>query len=244
MRSPDRSRLSSTCIAARWQKRSFYRAPRDRWRGLIDTIALYSGGRRNNVYTNPRQDIMSIAYSPSGHILFEVQGRNKLWALPFSASKLEATGEPVLIYSDAAQPGVANDGTLIFRSQGGRSPYRFARVDRAGRVLSTIGTPRFHTTYPPRWSSDGKQILASTRPDGNATSDLWIYEQTNQYQLTFLKEQHALYPARSPDGSSVAFARSDPNVGRSEVALLTLNGGEARDLARVLGRYSPQRGTL
>jgi hypothetical protein len=65
---------------------------------------------------------MLTAYSPSGHILFETLGRvpDSIWALPFSLSKLEATGEPLLVYSGAATPSVADDGTLLYEPQAAR----------------------------------------------------------------------------------------------------------------------------
>jgi hypothetical protein len=62
----------------------------------------------NQFITNP-------VYSPTGHILYHREPENPgLWALPFSAAKLEVTGQPFLVVPNADFPSVAADSTLAF----------------------------------------------------------------------------------------------------------------------------------
>ena len=57
---------------------------------------------------------MHPAYSPTGHILYgRGDSRINIWAIPFDLENLRTTGEPFLVISNALQPSVSNDGTLV-----------------------------------------------------------------------------------------------------------------------------------
>src|SRR5262249_8772358 len=83
--------------------------------GGVDTLALVAGGKRKQILQLEGQDIWHAVYSPTGHILFRRQPENQgIWALPFSLSRLESTGDPFLVTPDGNFPSVSSDGTLVY----------------------------------------------------------------------------------------------------------------------------------
>ena len=86
--------------------------------------------------------IRSASYSPSGHIVFEREGENAgIWAVPFSADRLETTGEPVFV-ARAASPSVSDNGTLAYRLSAATGPLQVAAVSFKGVVEKPIASPQ------------------------------------------------------------------------------------------------------
>ncbi len=203
----------------------------------IDTLAVSSGKTRKNIYVLPGGNGMgSLAYSRSGHILFSGDLSSALWALPFDLTKLRASGDPILVYPRANFITIANDGTLLFQSAAREQLKRFARVDRTGKVLAQFGVPQLYHPGSLRLSGDRKRILTASRISEEGSTDLWIQNETNSYQLTFVKEGHAIFPAWSPDNSAVTFTLRDNKDAQAWfIELLPLNGAASLRLARGLG---------
>jgi len=114
-------------------------------------------------------DVYRPRYAPSGHIVFERRSPAVgLWAVPFSAERLEVAGEPFLI-GEGAEPSVADDGTLLFTPERGDQSMKLAWFSLDGRVGPTIAGPQ-------PWreglgvSPDGARLLASGE-DG-----LWLFD--------------------------------------------------------------------
>ena len=91
----------------------------------------------------PDEQLASPIYSPSGHILYERSGRRAtsgIWAVPFSLSSLEVTGEPFLAVPVQASPSISDDGTLVFARFEERS--QLVWLNRKGRIEGSIGQPQ------------------------------------------------------------------------------------------------------
>jgi dipeptidyl aminopeptidase/acylaminoacyl peptidase len=134
-------------------------------------------------------------------VVFERQAA--VWALPFAMGDERPGGEPFLVLSDARQPTVAADGTLVMLSGGLQSDAGLAWIDRAGAIVRTIAEPR-DLLLVPRVSPDGRSAVAA-RGRGNDT-DLWIYdiERGSERRLTFESSADSL-PTWSPDGQFIVY---------------------------------------
>ena len=113
--------------------------------------------------------VRSVAYSPSGHIVFEREGENAgIWAVPFSADRLETIGEPVFV-ARGAWPSTSDNGTLAYRVPAATGPLQLAPVSFTGVVEKPIASPQ-------NWraglaiSSDGASMAASDN------AGIWIYD--------------------------------------------------------------------
>ena len=92
---------------------------------------------------------VSIAYSPSGHLVYRalVQSRGGVvWAIPFSLRELEITGEAFPIAQNAGAPSMANDGTLLFNDFS-EALFKFVWVNRRGEKLADATRPARRQGY-------------------------------------------------------------------------------------------------
>jgi len=151
-----------------------------------DTIGLLAGGSRREILRLSGERIRNPAVSTTGHILYERETTNPgVWALPFSLSRLEAEGPPVLVVPGARLPSVSRDGTLAFvRSEEG--PVSLVRVTRGGDVEDVAKLPRaFAPMLVPLFFGPGYRVGAalSLSPDGGRlalaigfTQGLWVHD--------------------------------------------------------------------
>ncbi len=188
-----------------------------------DTIELLSRGKRTVVLRLEGQTLESPVWSPTGHIVFRRSPQNSgVWALPFSLGRLEPTGEPFLVASNAILPSVADDGTLVLRA-GSRSRIRqLTWIDRAGNVLGTVGDPEegLDVITGPAIAPDGVRI-AIGQSVGTEESDLWIFDSARgtKTRLTFepgIEDD----PAWTPDGARIVYSAG--TTGCTSVACLSI----------------------
>lgn len=200
----------------------------------IDTIEVLADGERKVVFREPGAVLALPVYSPTGHILFERSDAvTGLWSLPFSLSKLEATGPAVLITAEGSHPDVARDGTLLYSSMGSEGRHRLAFVGLDGAVSSEIGEPVQHADNA-QLSPDGK-ALAICLEEGS-DSNLWVYdlELRSRNRLVFKAgcggRQGSI--AWAPDASVIVFGDADSGA----VRVISTDGGsgEASVLAEGL----------
>lgn len=173
-----------------------------------DTIDLLVGGERRRVIQHPDQSISMPVYSPSGHILYHREPTNPgIWALPFSLSKLEPTGEPFLAVPEGALPSVGSDGTLVYSRGTLRTKTQIVWVDRSGRELGTVGPQEEQTPFP-SISPDGRRVAVPVRENENR--DIWILDTVRETKtrLTF-DEESETRPFWSPDGNRIYYRWGD-----------------------------------
>jgi serine/threonine protein kinase/dipeptidyl aminopeptidase/acylaminoacyl peptidase len=199
---------------------------------IVDSLAVYSSGRRKEVLRLDGAAIQSVAYSRSGHLLFHRSDTTPgVWAVPFSPGRLAVTGEPFLVVADFVRPSVAMDGTLVF-VRGQLSPLRkIVEVDRTGQIIRAFGHIQEEATAD-QLSPDGK-LLAVTALD-NTNWDVWIYDVEREVKVRFTFDSTADVFARwSPSGDKLLYRIAD----ESEVRLARVDGkGEPRTVASTGGR--------
>jgi len=175
-----------------------------------DTIALWAGGERRNLLTLLGSDLEGPTYSPSGHLLFTRSKSNEgLWALPFSLSSLEATGEPFLVVPWGSQASASSDGNLVYLDSRARSDKELVWFDAEGTILGTIGKPQMGMNFPVI-SPDGTKVAVSGEEDKDW--DIWVHDEAGRKsRITFDKGREAK-PRWPRDGSRVFYHhRVGPN---------------------------------
>ncbi len=183
-----------------------------------DSLTLLSGTTRKVLLQYDGQTIWHPVYSPTGHILFWRNPTNSgLWALPFSLSRLEVTGEPFLVVPDANYPSVADDGTLLYVRRAGSVPLQLVWVDRSGKVLGAIGEPQ-QDIRRPSLSPDGRRVAAIVIQNGEW--DLWSYDlqRGTRTRLTFTPTGQEWDPAWTPNGKEIVY------VGEGKLLRISADG--------------------
>ncbi len=169
----------------------------------IDALRLATGERRTVL-----EGASLAKYAPSGHLLFAREGF--LFAVPFDAEKLEATGAPVPVVenvmgsrnSGIVHAAVAANGLLAYVE--GTSRSRQAFMTWRGRDGSSERLPLPPNNYQnPAVSPDGRRIAVAIA--GESNFDIWTYdlERETLTRLTF--EGNNQFPVWSPDSRSIAF---------------------------------------
>jgi Tol biopolymer transport system component/tRNA A-37 threonylcarbamoyl transferase component Bud32 len=166
------------------------------------------------------------AYSPSGHIIY-VDGNGDstaIWALPFSLSKLQATGKAFPIAQHGASPMMSRSGTLVYGDVPS-SRWQLKWVDRSGATLSNIGEPQRQDA--PSLSPDGHE-LAVQGTDGGG--DLWVYHLDTGIRTRFAFDAPVDgFTTWTPSGDEITYAAlregsldifSKPSKGDGEPKLL------------------------
>jgi eukaryotic-like serine/threonine-protein kinase len=205
----------------------------------VDTIEAYRGGQRKLLLRlegqarNGPQVINDPQYSPTGHLLYRrEQGNPGIWAVAFSPSRLEITGEPFLVTPNASHLSVADDSTMVFDFAGDAGPGQLAWVNRKGVVEGMIGEPQENLRNP-ALSPDGSRIAYAA--DEKGRSDIWVIDRKGaRTRLTFSSEE-SRNPRWSPDGRRIIFdsATTDGNAiceksadGTGETKILAEKAGE------------------
>ncbi len=169
-----------------------------------DTIELLVNGERRQIIRVEEQELDTPAYSPSGHIIYRRSPNNAgIWALPFSLSALEVTGEPFLAVPEGDIPSVSMDGSMIYVKGFVARNTQLLLTDRNGKQTGSIGSPANQRPFP-SFSPNGQLIAVALRENENR--DIWIHDTIRGTitRLTF-DADNDLYPAWSPDGSHVYY---------------------------------------
>jgi dipeptidyl aminopeptidase/acylaminoacyl peptidase len=175
--------------------------------GRPNVLMLFLDGHRKELFKiGADQDIWFPVYSATGHILFHRHPANAgIWALPFSLTRHEVTGEPFLVAPDADVPSVSADGTLVHVKGSSSRLTQLVWVDRTGKVLGPIGPPQEQWPFP-ALSPDGRHVAISAKE--NDVDDVWIHDadrathtrlSTGSVNVTYSVE------AWSPDARSIVY---------------------------------------
>ena len=197
-----------------------------------DTIAVFDGTDRKNIFQIDGGEVRDPAYSPTGHILYWRWGSNDgLWALPFSLSRLEVTGDPFLVDGRGETPSVSTDGTLVyFQGEGAGGTAQLVWVNRKGEVEEKVGEPLpLHPFFD--LSPDGRKVAIGV---GNRVEgDIWVLdlERGTRARLTSAVGRETA-TSWSPDGAYIYYTHSD-DEGIAHVMRKAADGtGEAETMAK------------
>ncbi len=173
--------------------------------GRPDRLCLLDGSTRKELYRSEGQTIRDPIYSSSGHILFHRDPVNPgIWALPFSLSRHESTGEPFLVAADADVPSVSRDGTLVYAPDTDIRRSQLAWMDRSGKVVQTIGEP--YQGWPfPAVSPDGRRVATAVFEEDSR--EIWVHDLSRgtRSRLTFGARASYGSPFWDADGRTVLY---------------------------------------
>ena len=169
----------------------------------VAVLSLATGDRRVLLDGgNPR-------YVATGHIMFTRE--NALWRVPFDASRLEVTGEPVPVLEGVrtlqfgeAVYALSADGSLVYRPGGATGPPQrtLVWIDRDGREEAVPASPRAYR-YP-RISPNGTRVALDLRDE---ESDVWVLDFAREtLDRVTVGPAFEEYPTWTPDGERVIFA--------------------------------------
>jgi serine/threonine protein kinase/dipeptidyl aminopeptidase/acylaminoacyl peptidase len=145
----------------------------------------------------------------AGHLVFGRGGA--LLAAPFDAGSLKLTGEPFPIANEVqsfvggrALFSVSGNGTLVYVPGGLVGLFQLTWVDRAGKLLGTLGEPG--VLPHPILSPDGKQVAVVREDSRTRTQDVYVIDVARgaHSRLSF-DSGDDVYPIWSPDSSRVAW---------------------------------------
>jgi Tol biopolymer transport system component len=165
-------------------------------------LAAFDGREVRRLLPESSPPVGSSTYSESGYVLFNLlEGLAPLYAVPFDASKLAVTGEPVRVAEDAGDPSVSADGVLVYRT-GSSSFSDLVLADRSGRIGRTI-SPGHGTVGFVQVSPDGRRVMLTEEKEGNL--DVWVedIERGSRVRLT-TKPETDVAGAWSSSGERVA----------------------------------------
>lgn len=173
-----------------------------------DTIELLAGGERRQLLRLEGSALEHAIYSPSGHLLFTRGPSNVgLWAVPFSLSQLEVTGEPFLVAAGAVTPSLSRTSRLAFMPVSGIPPSRLTWLDRQGRRIGRLEEMRVFDRWPV-FSPDGTKVAVAERTEDGW--EIWTIDLKSGTRTRVTSDAFARNPAWTPDGRSIIYTSMQP----------------------------------
>ncbi len=165
--------------------------------------------------------------SRKGYLLY-VKDR-ELVGQPFNASKLETTGDPMVLANDVgaietlslAPVSVSRNGVLVYQSVG-KATRQLVWMDRSGQNIGSVGEGA--DWGPPRIAPDGIRVAAGRLGKDGKTGEIWIFGKDGQaVPLEVPAGGSAGSPVWSPDGTKIAFWEGR-NGGTYDLFVKPVNG--------------------
>jgi DNA-binding winged helix-turn-helix (wHTH) protein/Tol biopolymer transport system component len=175
------------------------------------------------------EDGASAVYA-AGH-LFYSRGAG-VFARPFDPRRLEFSGAEVQVTEQAGAVSVADDGTIVYRSED-ESISRLTWFDRSGKRTGTLGEPRpYHqVVLSPRGRhatvvlGDAQAVLMTTPNRAVNAWDLWDADLASGiFSRLTNHPAHDSDPSWSPDERALAF--TSWRTGRAAVFVKDLTSGQ------------------
>jgi len=154
-----------------------------------------------------------VEYAAPGYLLFARE--TTLLAQPFSLSRLQTTGDPVVVAEHISYQSLdtralytsSQTGGLAYvpaDAVGGAGTSQLTWIDRSGKLLGTVGLPA--SFGRPAISPDGNSVATDVRNPQTGLSDIWMYDLARGTASRFtLNSKGNARPVWSPDGRHVAF---------------------------------------
>jgi serine/threonine protein kinase len=181
----------------------------------VDTLELYKDGTRKVLFRlegvarpqNP-QLLSAPQYSSTGHIIYRrEQGIEGVWAVPFSLSSNELTGEHFLVVATGDTPSVSSDGTLVCKmATESQAPRQLVWVSLDGKSEEPVGQAQAGLSHP-AISPDGRRIAYDALEDN--AREIWVYDTITKVRtrLTLSSStRENSYPTWIPGQNRIAFS--------------------------------------
>ncbi len=181
----------------------------------VDTLELYKDGTRKVLFRlegvarpqNP-QLLNAPQYSSTGHIIYRRdQGIEGVWAVPFSLSSNEITGEHFLVVATGDNPSVSSDGTLVCKmATESQAPRQLVWVSLDGKSEEPVGQAQAGLSHP-AISPDGRRIAYDALEDN--AREIWVYDTITKVRtrLTLSSStRENSYPSWIPGQNRIAFS--------------------------------------
>jgi serine/threonine protein kinase len=152
----------------------------------------------------------SVAYAPSGHLLFYRDGN--LLAQGFDTESLRLTGDAFPVVEDVQYfPqtynvlfSIAQNGSLIYQNRA-LPASQLTWFDRAGKSIGHVGGPA--DCANPRISPDGRRVAVDISDSKTGNADIWIYDSSGGIPTRFTSSPaEDTNPVWSRDAKSIIFA--------------------------------------
>jgi len=191
--------------------------------------------------SKPRQVIADggNAQYANGNVVYARE--SVLYAQPFDAEKMTAGGPPRAVGSvqfvrtpfPIAYFAVS-EHELVCLPAGSEAQTQLTRVDRAGKVLGTIGSPGFISF--PRLSHSGTRIAVDIS-DSEAIGDVWLIDTASGAPTRFAFDTaNESVPVWSPADESITYTEDRETT--SVIMTRPLAGGAPRSLTEQLNFYA------
>ncbi len=194
-------------------------------------VEAWDGSRSVIISEFEDQYLSAPVWSPSGHVLFARGfGKLDLWAVPFSPERMEVTGDPFLVQTDATAPSVSAAGTLSFVR---------GSANLSGELVWVL--PDGSTEL----IGDGGKVVNSAivSPDGSRIAfaggsnpmdqDIWVRDLERGINTRVSSLEGFVVPiAWSPDGREIAAINFNPAARKNDqtTRFLAADGsGESRE---------------
>ena len=153
-------------------------------------------------------------YVSTGHLVYAAEDQS-VRAVPFDATSLEVTGNPVPLIegvvvkpSGAADFSISDNGRLVYAlDAGGGTQRSLVWVDREGRE-EPLGAGWQPDQYIyPRISPDGARVAVAVTDTTGDNTDLWVLDlaRGSRTRITF-GGNNRFFPVWTRDGAHVTFA--------------------------------------
>jgi hypothetical protein len=202
----------------------------DRANGGMDTIVAWDGATRKTILHLPNERLAFPVYSPSGHLLYQRTTTNAgVWAVPFSADRLEVTGEPFLVVPNMGAPSIAADGTLLVAPLTATGTNQLAWIDRSGRIEARIDEEH-PLIEQPSLSPDGRRVAFQVASGGGGRN-IWIRDLADGTRTQITTGNELKWrPFWSPDGKYVYYDVEQPGRGARMERQPSAGGGRPETL--------------
>jgi Tol biopolymer transport system component len=205
-----------------------------------DTLAAQQGSERKVILQVPGTTLVFIGLAPGSGDLFYLQTEppnDGVWSVPFSLSKLQVTGTPVLLQAHSGDHvSVSRDGTLVY-VKGFSGASELVWIDRDGKILGHIGAPQ-RGLQEPAVAPDRVHVAVTSK----FSTELLVEDTRRSVAVKINRGEGAFYhPVWTPDGKHIAFLVSN-DKGLS-LAIASADGsGTIREIPlpkyRSWGRFS------
>jgi len=204
-------------------------------------LAVWTAGGRKDILQLPEEIFWHPAFSPTGHILYVGDFERELWALPFSLSAMDATGEPFSLGYAADSTSVSSDATFVY-STFSTDLNQLVWVDPTDGTREVIGDPLPQGLWP-SLAPDGKRVVTS---EGTDRTDIWTHDLVagTRRRLTF-DGGPKFHPEWSPDGGRIAYTAFSRATLRPVIKIKEAEGAETVTSAEgTFPTFTPDGNTL